>query len=748
MGKKGRICCLTVVLLVVAAAAGLAIRTRMDLMPLPVSLARLADPGDTPRLLDRHGTPLTATYTPVWNLHDVVALHDIPRLLQQAFIFSEDCRFYAHQGMDHQARLHALWQNIRAGRVVRGASTITEQVVRLLHPRPRTLWSRWLEGWEARRLEQRFSKSDILFFYLNQVPYASRRRGVAQAARFYFDRTLDTLNTRECLALAVLVRAPDGYDLYRRPGRINGPLATLARRMEAQGLLATGAAGAIDRPFQLQRPTLSVAAPHFSRYVLSQCRQFSRTAVAERVTTLDGPLQKRVQSLLDTALVSHVHHRVRNGGALVVDHTTGHILAWAAASVPGAAGEGASLADPLQPAGSSGEEINTVIVPRQPGSAMKPFVYALALEKGWTPATLISDSPLARQVGQGGLHAYHNYSRQYHGLVTLRNALGNSLNIPAVRAIQFVGVDTCLQRLQQMGFTTLDRHPDFYGDGLALGNGEVTLYELVQAYTALANQGVLVPLLPVSGFHGLEKKRIFSPEVASLVGHILSDPGARTLEFGTGGVLNFPVQTAVKTGTSSDYRDAWAVGFNRDFTAGVWMGNLDATPTRGLTGSRGPAVVLRSIFARLNHYRSPRPLFMSPRLIRQETVTRTEWFLPGTVPVAEAAGLPGSDRSRGMPGEDTARGQVRSGICIEQPRNGLELAMDPRIPDDHEVLVCRVAGTRPGDDITWYLDGVPVAGHGPQLDWPLARGRHCLAVEVNRGRDHQRFRDQVVYQVK
>ena len=209
------------ILAVMAALAGsLLWKTLADLRPLPDSLVPDTAHLQKIQILDRNFVPLTATYQNRWNVHDCLPLHEIPDFLQRAFVASEDQRFYDHGGIDWLARLHALWQNIRALSSVRGASTISEQVVRMWHQRPRTLWSRWLEGIEAGRLEKSFSKTEILEFYLNQVPYAGRRRGVVQAARYFFDRDLDTLNTKEMLALVVMVRAPSRLDIRRRDGAL------------------------------------------------------------------------------------------------------------------------------------------------------------------------------------------------------------------------------------------------------------------------------------------------------------------------------------------------------------------------------------------------------------------------------------------------------------------------------------------------------------------------------------------------
>lgn len=660
------------------------------------------------QLLDRRGRPLNVTYVNDWNLHDQVPLHEVPDLLQTAFVIAEDKRFFAHRGVDWFARLHAAGQNAVALEVKRGASTITEQVVRLLRPRPRTLWSRWLEGFEAVRLEKRFNKADILEFYLNQVPYAARRRGVVQAARYYFDRELETLSVKEILALAVLVRAPGRMDLRRDPDAVEGPLRRLAGRLQEAGILGDLEYRlAREDAWRLREPTLPVEASHFVRHLLAEG---DRTAEGESLhlrTTLDGRLQSTVQALLEQRLRELRRRGARHGGALVVDNESNEVLAWSVA----------------------GEKTwyDTVLIPRQPGSTLKPFVYALALEKGWTAATSIDDSPLAEAVGTG-LHTYRNYSHTYYGAVSLREALGNSLNTPAVRTVRFVGPRLFHERLRRLGFDSLRGHPGLYGDGLVLGNGEVSLFELVRAYSVLAGGGRFRPLALRRGEEGGSPpgRRVFSSEVASLIGNILSDPSARQLEFGRGGLLHFPVQTAVKTGTSSDYRDAWAVGFNFRFTVGVWMGNLEGAAMDGVTGSLGPGLVLRGIFHELTNDLRTRPLYLSPLLEgweicredgRQSDGTcpsTTEWFLPGTGP------------------SESRPPRAEQSVALLKPVDGMRLALDPRIPDNLEAFEFALSRTSEGGRVEWILDGEVVAAtSGPTYLWPLRRGKHVLSARFH-----------------
>lgn len=262
---------------------------------------------------------------------------------------------------------------------------------------------------------------------------------------------------------------------------------------------------------------------------------------------------------------------------LVIERATGNILTWV-----------------VESSDKDTAAVNAVLAPRQPASAQKPLLYALALTKGMTAATEIKDAPFSRAVGSG-VHHFKNYSRTYYGDVTLRQALGNSLNIPALKTIEFVGIKTYFDFLRQIGFSHFEKNADFYREGLALGNAEVTLPELSRAYLMLANGGILKPLRAFKGQECETEKRVLPETAATLIGNILSDPLARQLEFGADSILNFPVQTAVKTGTSTDYRDAWAMGYNADFVAGVWLGNLTYEPMLDVTGASGPALLLRSV---------------------------------------------------------------------------------------------------------------------------------------------------------
>lgn len=689
---------------IASAALLLAVATAIAIKPVKSSLQALRSEAQTLQITDRAGQPLTISYQNRWNVYDNLPLYAIPQFLQEAFIVAEDKRFFGHGGVDWQARGSALVQNWTARHVVRGASTITEQVVRMINPRPRNVWSKWVEGWEAALLEQTYAKPDILEFYLNQLPYASNRRGVAQAARFYFNRDLATLNPREMLALAVLARAPSGYDLYNSGTKIDAGISRLAASMVERGVMKTEEAAQLTaKPFELARPAAPIDALHFAQYLRGQ------PGVAGNLihSTLNSSLQTKVQGIIDARVEGLSRKNLHNAAVLVADHTTGEILAWVVAG-----DEKTKL-------------IDAVTVARQPGSAQKPLLYAMALDKGWTPASIIDDSPLAGAVGTG-LHWFKNYSNTYYGRITLREALANSLNIPAVRTIGYVGASKYLSTLHRLGFESLDRGVEVYDEGLALGNGEVTLLELVTGFTALANKGVYRPLRYTLDDAGTrQSERIWSAEAASLIGNILSDPYARRLEFGGGSVLNMPVQTAAKTGTSTDYRDAWSVGYNHKYVVGIWMGNLDHRPTDGVTGASGPALALRSVFNELNKHVEARPLWLSPKLSRKDVCIeepqdaerchmRSEYFMEGGAAAT------------------TAAAEVKDFVILK-PTDGLQMALDPRIPHDFQKFQFVLQGLGEGQSVEWVLNGEPVATSGGKYLWPVRRGKYKLSARVKQG---------------
>lgn len=672
-------------------AAGTALAVLAFSRPdLPPSLAQIEADASMTQFLDRNGEPLNYSYASYWNVHDKLPLYRIPERLQKMFVASEDKRFFEHGGTDWRARASAVVQNVRAGKVVRGASTLTEQVVRMIFPRPRTYLSKLLEGLDAARFERRYSKADILEFYLNQVPYASNRRGVLQASKYYFSKTPDRLSLREMTALTVLVRAPSSYDPYRYPERLDALVSRQLQKFKESGVISDREyKKASKERLRLSSPSLRVSAEKFLAYVKSVVPLDGRA----RKTTLDVFLQAKVGRLARSRLKDMKRRGVNDVAVLVLERRTGNVLAWVGESLDG----GTADFDP-------------VTVLRQPASAQKPLLYALALSEGLTAATKIRDAPFSAVVGKG-VHRFHNYSNVYYGDVTLRQALGNSLNIPALKVIGFVGVSEYLDFLKRLGFSHLDKDAQYYREGLALGNAEVTLLELTRAYLMLANAGVLKDVRVAEAQPETQGVRVLPESVATLIGDILSDPQARRLEFGGDSILNFPVQTAVKTGTSTGYRDAWAMGYSSEFVVGVWMGNLTYRPTDEVTGALGPALLLRSVFGALNENADTAPLYLSPKLERRRTDNGTELF---------ATDVPEARMPRG-----------KEGVYLSKPEDGIFLALDPRVPTEFQKYRFELEGMPDDAEITWVVDGKEV-GKSKEADffWPLERGEHTVFAKV------------------
>lgn len=705
MGRRFWLSCTAVL---AAAALVLAIATWQSLMPLPDSLRMGVGAGriGATHFVAADGTPLNLSFDERFNRAAVRSLGQIPPLVRKAFVVSEDRRYWQHGGVDWLARFAALWQNLRAGHIVRGASTVGEQVARILEPRPRTYWTHWIAGFDAGRLLRRFGHARVLAFYLNQVPYGAQRRGVVQAARYYFGGQLDTLSPAEQLALAVMVRSPVYYDPRAYPDKLRGAVNELAARMRDLGVITKAQAGVIRRsPIVPERMPLPVHAGHFVVYA-DQRAQALGIDHAVIHTTLDPGLQRFVQQTLRRRVNTLANRGVRNGAALVVDNTTGAVLAWAVAPASGAYG------------------IDPVLTRRQPGSALKPFVYGLAMaELGWQPSHIILDLPLTERI-HSGVHSYRNYSGDHYGRVSLRYALGNSLNIPAVRTAQAVGVPAILDLLHRLGFSTLRQGAGYYGPAIALGDGAVTLFDMVQAYATLARRGHYLPLHVLQDNIQPEPVRVLPAPVTSLLADILSDPSARSAEFGANSVLNLARPTAVKTGTSSNYRDAWTMGFDDRYTVGVWMGRLDGQIMDSVTGSIGAAPVLRQIFARLRRTAPYAGLWHSPVLQPVQVcewmgsppcIQRREWYLPADNHTAQV----GSEVALPLPG-------------IARPLPGSVLYIDPRTPRRAQRFHFELdTAGRDIRRVVWQVDGKPLPEAGPgESGWTLQPGTHAVSARV------------------
>lgn len=537
-------------------------------------------PGSTQSLVieDRHGALLRTTRAGDGSLASWTPLTEIDPDLPRAFVAVEDRRFYSHHGIDPRAIGRALRDNLLHRRVVSGASTITMQLARLLRPAGRGWSDKVLQSLWALRLDAQLSKNQILEQYLNRVPLGQGTVGVNAAMRLYFGGSAEEASLGQAALLAALAPAPSS----RNP--LVDPIGAMQRRRV--GLRALAREGyASDEEFARAghepltgsgrgRPFL---APHFTSRLLGQAESEGRPLQGTWRTSLDIGLQQELESEVRHTITELADRAARQAAAVVLDNESGQVLAW--------------VGSPDFWADTSGQ-VDMVVSARQPGSALKPFLYALAFDRGATAATVLADIAKTYQTSSGPYHP-RNYDRTYHGPVRAREALGSSYNVPAVELANRIGYATLLHGLHQAGFASLSRSAEHYGLGLALGNGDVTLLELANGYRALANGGIWSP---ARWWAGQPDKtagmRVVSSQSAALALDILSDPVARIPAFGLRTPFDWPFRAAAKTGTSRHYTDNWAAATTGRFTVAVWVGNFNGQPMQGVSGVTGAGPLL------------------------------------------------------------------------------------------------------------------------------------------------------------
>ena len=554
----------------------------LPLVPLPDGL-RLP-PAAGWELLDRHGRSLREVRPDGQPFSQRVAFPEIPQALVQATLAAEDRRFWQHPGVDWRATLRAAWALVRNQRVISGGSTITQQLIKLSQPRPRTFRTKCLEAIQALRLEQVWDKQRILAEYLNRIDYGNLNAGCAAAAEFYFAKPLRDLSAAECALLAGLPQAPTRLNPRHHFDRAHKRQQWILGRMWAAGFLAPDElTRAVQEPLRLAPRSRAFQAPHFVDLVMQNRIPAGRIVQ----TTLDLELNRFAERTLDQHLARLRAQRVSNGAVVILENRTGNVLALVGSE------------NYFAPAAG---QVNGAWAPRSAGSTFKPFTYLLGLERGATPATVVADVPTDFSTPTG-LFSPANYNHHCYGPMRYRLALANSLNIPAVKVLASVGGPAALQqRLQACGLTTLTNSPEFYGLGLTLGNAETRLLELANAYACLARLGEFKPycLLPAATRETRPTCRVCEPGAAYLIANMLSDNAARVLTFGAESSLRFPFPVACKTGTSTDYRDNWALGYTPEFTVAVWVGNFDGHPMQRVSGVTGAAPILHDLIQHLH----------------------------------------------------------------------------------------------------------------------------------------------------
>jgi penicillin-binding protein 1C len=574
---------------VVGGCLGLAVLTFVA-WPLPPDLL---DAGGTlsVRLSDRNGGLLRELPSRSQDRSQLLPIeHPVPPVLRDAFIASEDRRFEHHPGIDPLAIARALVTNVRQQRVVSGASTLTQQLARTLVPRRRTVFGKVQEALWALRLTAHLPREEVLRAYLDRVALGHDLVGVEAASEAYFARPASALSVSQAAVLAAIARSPARVDPWANEAGTRARMRQVLGRMRRAGRLDTeGERVAAAAPLDIVPSERAFRAPHLTSSLARRLGALGLERAVSVQTTLDPALQHQVEQTVRSELAADP--RLGQAAVLVVDNGSGEVLAYLGS---------ADFLDHTHEGQNDG-----VRALRQPGSALKPFAYGLALGTGWTAASVLSDVETEVDTPTGAWLP-HNYDRRVHGPVRLRAALANSYNVPAVQLAEALGAERVLEVLRAAGFASLDASADHYGAGLVLGNGDVSLWELARAYRGLARGGVVEPLrlvreardsdgqrLPVPA--ELAPRRFLPTGAVAVLTDILSDEAARAPAFGFDNALRLPFPVAAKTGTSRAYVDNWTVGFTRERTVAVWVGNFDGRPMQRVSGITGAGPVFARV---------------------------------------------------------------------------------------------------------------------------------------------------------
>jgi penicillin-binding protein 1C len=627
------------------------------------------------RITDRHGAILYEIIDETGGRHSPIQLYDIPQHLINATIATEDQNFYSNSGIDFPGILRAFWINLQGGETLVGGSTITQQVIRNLvltesEQFERTIRRKLRETWLSWRLTSTYSKEEILSLYLNQMYYGGLAYGVEAAAQTYFGKPASELDLAESALIAGLTQSPALYNPLVNPSAAKNRQKTVLNLMLNQGAINLEQYNtALREPIVFTSSPYPIEAPHFVMIVIAEFDQILTEIHSKKnqsliiKTTLDlswqnlaeRAVERHLQSLhntqsklsTETAQSHNIPggHNVNNAALVSVDPKTGEIYAM--------------VGSPDYFDKDHAGAINMAISPRQPGSALKPFIYASAFdplrEHPMTPATMILDVATTFMTHEGKPYTPANYDNLEHGPVSARQALASSLNIPAVKVLDQIGLRGLKEITSKSGITTLS-DVENYDLSLALGGGEVTLLELTSAYGIFANQGLWFPPISILEIstpqgHVIYRKtdtppfRVIDERVAWLISDILKDNDARSIGFGINTALNIGRPAAVKTGTTTNFHDNWTIGYTPEVVVGVWVGNANHEPMRGVTGLSGAGPIwhqfIREILTGTANSWFEKPDGMTHVEICSLSgllpsiscpYSRFEWFINGTEP--------------------------------------------------------------------------------------------------------------------
>lgn len=621
---------LAIALAIVLSAPWVALAVTAALTPLPPELAEDARPSTGSVIIDRHGVVIRELRADDGARARWLPIAESGDKIQRALIAAEDKRFAHHPGVDPLAITRAIVQLVIHRGVRSGASTLTQQLARNLRPRPRSLFGKYREAALALRIEASLDKRAILEQYMNRVAFGPGVRGVEAASRRYFDKPARELSLAEAAAIAAMPRGPAVYDpskgttrLQRRRDRV------LDRMAEAGFVAASDAASAKREPITIAPSASGQGAPHLVRAVMAGAiggMDPLRNKTRSITLTIDRGLQREAEVLAQRTVAALASKKATAAAVIVIENATGDVLAYVGSP---------DIEDEAKLGHNDG-----VLAARQPGSTLKPFVYGLAMEMeklGFSAATVLPDVELELHTKDGTFRP-NNYDGRFHGPVRVREALANSFNVPAVYTADALGPAVVLERLRALGFD-LPGDADHYGAAIALGDGEVRLLDLANAYATLARGGVMLPVRvlrraiakdgAVIAIPEAPPKRVLPEAETFVITHILADDHARSSSFGERSALALPFPAAAKTGTSKGFRDNYAAGYTPEITVAVWVGNFDGSPMDGVSGVTGAGPLFYDVMVAATRNRLKKGFDPPSAGVDEATVCSLSGELPG-----------------------------------------------------------------------------------------------------------------------
>ncbi len=613
----------------------------------------------------------------------------------KALIAAEDKRFMSHGGVDPAAIFRAVCQNLFYGRRISGASTLSTQVIRLSEPRPRNLQTKVIEAVKSMQMEKALAKEDILEQHMNRAPFGSNLTGVESASRLYFGKSARDLSLVEAALLMGLPQSPSRLRPDRHPDAARKRMQYVLGRMERCGYITEEERKDAERqPVAVRMGRRPFDAPHFSDYVL---RKTGRKGIVS--TSLDSGLQSAAEQIVASHSEQLSGRGVYGAAVVVLEVKSGAVRAM--------------IGSPDYFDREHAGAVNGSLASRSPGSALKPFIYAMALEQGMiTPGMKIDDSPMHFRDGTPV-----NFDGKYLGPVPVRDALVLSLNIPALKVTEQLGQIRVVDTLRELGMATLNRSAGDYGLGIALGSGEVRLLDLVNAYACLARQGIYRPFRLTEDEHASDAdQRIFSPETAYMIADMLGGSERNMDIFGHMADVELP-RFAWKTGTSSGFRDAWTIAWNPEYVVGVWLGNPDGSGSPALVGAESAAPVAGDIF-RAIYPQSCQAWYEKPAGIREKLLSdgTRDLFVPGISQPVEIA-------EKSQP------------LKIISPVDGSVFRIQTDSPVRQEIEL-KAVGVKEGEVLHWFANGMHIGTSDTKtaLHWPLKAGSWTISCSGASGR--------------